>query len=160
MTAPLLAIDDLAISFNQAGRKRLVVDGVSLTIERGEIVTIVGESGSGKTVTALAIARLLGEQGVIERGRIAFNGRELVTLSEAEMRAASLHGAILVRAKLSGTNLKDADLRGADLSGADLSGADLRNARCDEATAWPDGFDWNSAGVTREAGRTSPSTSN
>jgi peptide/nickel transport system ATP-binding protein len=87
MTAPLLAIDDLAISFSQAGRKRLVVDGVSLTIERREIVTIVGESGSGKTVTALAIARLLGEQGAIERGRIAFDGRELVTLSEAEMRA-------------------------------------------------------------------------
>jgi oligopeptide/dipeptide ABC transporter ATP-binding protein len=87
MASPLLAVDDLTVSFSQAGRKRLAVDGVSLTIEQGEIVTIVGESGSGKTVTALAIARLLGEQGAIERGRIALDGRELTTLSEAEIRA-------------------------------------------------------------------------
>jgi len=87
MASPLLAVDDLAVSFSQAGRKRLVLDGVSLTVKRGEIVTIVGESGSGKTVTALAIARLLGEQGVIERGSIALDGRELTTLSEAEIRA-------------------------------------------------------------------------
>src|SRR5216684_1663231 len=87
MASPLLAVDDLAVSFSQAGRKRLVLDGVSLTVKRGEIVTIVGESGSGKTVTALAIARLLGEQGTIERGRIAFDGRELTTLPEPEIRA-------------------------------------------------------------------------
>jgi oligopeptide/dipeptide ABC transporter ATP-binding protein len=87
MAPPLLAIDDLAVSFSQAGRKRLVLDGVSLTIARGEIVTVVGESGSGKTVTALAVARLLGEQGTIERGRIALDGRELTTLAEGEMRA-------------------------------------------------------------------------
>ena len=87
MAAPLLAVDDLAVSFSQAGRRRLVLDGVSLTIERGEILTIVGESGSGKTVTALAVTRLLGEQGEIERGRIALDGRDLATLSDTEMRA-------------------------------------------------------------------------
>jgi hypothetical protein len=95
---------------------------------------------------------------VIGRAMLALSDLSGSDLSEAHMRAASLRGALLVNAKLSGANLKDADLRGADLSGADLSGADLRNARCDEATMWPGGFDWISAGVTQEAGRPSPST--
>jgi oligopeptide/dipeptide ABC transporter ATP-binding protein len=87
MAAPLLSVEDLAVSFSEAGKTRRVVDGVSFDLARGEIVTLVGESGSGKTVTALAIARLLGEQGRIERGRIRLGERELTALPEAEIRA-------------------------------------------------------------------------
>jgi len=81
----LLAVEDLAVSFGRAGRRVRVLDGISFAIEPGEILGVVGESGSGKTVTALALARLLGEQGTIERGRILLDGRDLVALSAEEM---------------------------------------------------------------------------
>ncbi len=81
----LLEVEDPAVSFARAGRRVRVLDGVSFAIEPGEILGVVGESGSGKTVTALALARLLGEQGAIERGRIRLDGRDLATLSAGEM---------------------------------------------------------------------------
>jgi len=81
----LLAVEDLAVSFGRAGRRVRVLDGISFAIEPGEILGVVGESGSGKTVTALALARLLGEQGTIERGRILLDGRDLAALSAEEM---------------------------------------------------------------------------
>jgi len=83
----LLVVEDLAVSFGRAGRRVPVLDGVSFSIEPGEILGVVGESGSGKTVTALALARLLGEQGAIERGRILLDGRDLAALSAEEMTA-------------------------------------------------------------------------
>jgi peptide/nickel transport system ATP-binding protein len=81
----LLEVHDLAVSFSRAGRRVRVLDGVSFAIEPGEILGVVGESGSGKTVTALALARLLGEQGAIERGRVLLEGRDLTALSAEEM---------------------------------------------------------------------------
>jgi ABC-type dipeptide/oligopeptide/nickel transport system ATPase component len=58
MTAPLLAIDNLAVSFGRGGREVKAVRGVSFAIERAETVALVGESGSGKSVTALSAMRL------------------------------------------------------------------------------------------------------
>ncbi|HKF73835.1 MAG TPA: ABC transporter ATP-binding protein [Stellaceae bacterium] len=81
----LLVVEDLAVSFARSGRRVQVLDGVSFTIEPGEILGVVGESGSGKTVTALSVARLLGEQGAIDRGRITLGGRDLTALSVDEM---------------------------------------------------------------------------
>jgi oligopeptide/dipeptide ABC transporter ATP-binding protein len=81
----LLSVEDLAVSFGRAGRRVRVLNGISFAIEPGEILGVVGESGSGKTVTALALARLLGEQGTIERGRIVLDGCDLVVLSAEEM---------------------------------------------------------------------------
>jgi ABC-type dipeptide/oligopeptide/nickel transport system ATPase component len=63
------------------------VDDMSLTIDAGETLGLVGESGSGKSVTALAILRLLQPPGRITSGRIVFEGRDLLPLSEPEMRA-------------------------------------------------------------------------
>jgi oligopeptide transport system ATP-binding protein len=54
------------------------VDGVSLHVNEGETLAIVGESGSGKSVTALSILRLLGDAGQVDRGRIVFEGQDLV----------------------------------------------------------------------------------
>ncbi len=81
----LLEVEDLAVSFTRDGRRVQVLDGVSFAIEPGEILGVVGESGSGKTVTALSLARLLGEQGTIARGRISLGGRDLTVLSADEM---------------------------------------------------------------------------
>ncbi len=85
---PLLAIQRLRTVFRLSdGRDAAAVDDVSFTIGAGETLGLVGESGSGKSVTALSIVRLVMPPGRIERGRIEFDGRDLLELSEAEMRA-------------------------------------------------------------------------
>jgi len=88
MRAPLLAVENLSISFpGEAGPVR-VVDRVSLSIARGETLALVGESGSGKSMTALAMMRLVPKPGRIQPGaRIAFEGRDLLSLSVPDMRA-------------------------------------------------------------------------
>lgn len=83
----LLAVEQLSVSFGDAA----VVDGVTFSIDRGEIVGLVGESGSGKTMTALAILGLLPYPGRVAGGRILFEGVDLVGLSEKEM--ARIRGA-------------------------------------------------------------------
>jgi ABC-type dipeptide/oligopeptide/nickel transport system ATPase component len=82
----LLEVQHLAVSFDAARRTR-VVDDVSFTVAPGEILGLVGESGSGKSVTAYSILRLLQPPGQVIAGRIVFEGRDLLTLSESEMRA-------------------------------------------------------------------------
>ena len=62
-----------------------VVD-VSFDISAGETVCLVGESGSGKSVTAMSLLRLVQPPGRIEAGRLVFNGRDLMTLSERDMQ--------------------------------------------------------------------------
>ena len=87
MARPLLAIDGLSVAFRGEEHEREVVSDVSLDVGEGEIVGVVGESGSGKSVTALAVMRLLGEQGVIRAGSVRLDGRDLTRLAAAEMRA-------------------------------------------------------------------------
>jgi peptide/nickel transport system ATP-binding protein len=86
MSEPLLAIDRIRVAFHGGRGKREVLSGVSLEVGVGEIVGVVGESGSGKSVTALAIMRLLGEQGEITAGSIRLDGTDLTTLGETAMR--------------------------------------------------------------------------
>jgi ABC-type dipeptide/oligopeptide/nickel transport system ATPase component len=84
----LLEISNLKIHFRAPGGPIRAVDGVTLDVGEEEIVGLVGESGSGKSVTALSILRLLPEPPAeIVSGRILFEGVELLTLSEKEMRA-------------------------------------------------------------------------
>ena len=83
--AALLAVEDLAVSFQTTRGRLNVLDGVGFSIAKGEVLGVVGESGSGKSVTALAIMRLLGEQGSIDRGRVVLEGRDLAALGEREM---------------------------------------------------------------------------
>src|ERR1051326_4998915 len=78
----LLDVRDLSVAFGD----RTVVDRVSFHIAPGETLGIVGESGSGKSVTAFSILRLLQPPGRITGGRVMFEGRDLLTLSESEMR--------------------------------------------------------------------------
>jgi oligopeptide/dipeptide ABC transporter ATP-binding protein len=82
----LLEIRDLEITFPGGAGEVSVVHGASLQVGRGEIVGLVGESGSGKSLTALAILGLVPPPGRIRAGSIRFDGRELVGLSERELR--------------------------------------------------------------------------
>ncbi len=76
---------DATLSADYPGRAR-VLDGVHLEIFPGEIVGLVGESGSGKSTIALSILRLLQLKGGTARGELRFQGRDLMRLSEREMR--------------------------------------------------------------------------
>jgi peptide/nickel transport system ATP-binding protein len=83
---PLLQVSDLRTwFFTDAGVVR-AVDGVSLTLNRGETLGIVGESGSGKSVLAKSIMNLLEEPARIVAGSIRFRGREITALSEDALR--------------------------------------------------------------------------
>ena len=62
------------------------VDGVSLHVGQGEAVALVGESGCGKSMTALSLMRLVRTPGRIVSGEVTFEGRNLLSLSEREMR--------------------------------------------------------------------------
>ncbi len=85
---PLLAIEDLEISFATESGMLPVVRGLDLTVNSGEVVGLVGESGCGKSVTSLAIMGLIpNPPGRITRGRILFNGANLLDLRENDMRA-------------------------------------------------------------------------
>jgi microcin C transport system ATP-binding protein len=87
MTEPLLAVRDLSVTFHSSGRTTLAVDRVSFDIRKGETVALVGESGSGKSVTALSILKLLPYPAARHpSGEILFKGRDLLPLSERDMR--------------------------------------------------------------------------
>lgn len=67
------------------------VNGISYTMEEGEILGVVGESGCGKSVHALSIMRLIpSPPGRIERDEVWFDGRDLLKLSEAEMQPCAV----------------------------------------------------------------------
>ena len=82
----LLEIADLKTYIRQRRAEVRAVDGVSLSIERGETLGLVGESGCGKTMTGMSIMRLLPTGGYIAGGSIKLDGRELVGLPEKDMR--------------------------------------------------------------------------
>jgi peptide/nickel transport system permease protein len=83
----LLEIRDLTIAYpGPGGQPREVVRGATLAIHRGQTVGLVGESGSGKTQTAFAVLGVLPDEAVVTGGSIVFEGRELIGLSDSEMR--------------------------------------------------------------------------
>ena len=83
----LLEVKNLETQFpTRAGLVRAVND-VSFYLDRGELLGLVGESGCGKSITALSIMRLIAPPGKIAGGEIIFEGKNLLTLSNAEMRA-------------------------------------------------------------------------
>jgi ABC-type dipeptide/oligopeptide/nickel transport system ATPase component len=83
---PLLDVQDLTVVFEGARAPVRAVDQVSFQIAAGETLGLVGESGSGKSVTAFSILRLIQPPGRIAGGRVLFEGRDLLTLPEPEMR--------------------------------------------------------------------------
>ncbi|MGD9884996.1 MAG: ABC transporter ATP-binding protein [Reyranella sp.] len=88
MGETVLELEDLTVRFRLRRGDLTAVDGVSFSIGRGETFGLVGESGSGKSVTARAIMRLVpSPPGDIPRGRILFEGGDILKKSDAEMRA-------------------------------------------------------------------------
>jgi len=88
---PLLAVDQLTLSYRSANLWQPVVHNVSFTLNAGEMVALVGESGSGKTTTAQAIIGLMADNGRRDRGEIRLNGVDISQWSQK--RFDSLRGA-------------------------------------------------------------------
>lgn len=88
MAEKLLEIEDIVISYHTDNGVAHAVNGISLSLNRGETLGLVGETGAGKTTTALGIMRLLPEPvGKIERGAIRLDGVDLLKISEEAMRS-------------------------------------------------------------------------
>ncbi len=84
--ATVLSVRNLTTSFRVDGEWKSVVRNLSFDVKAGETVAIVGESGSGKSVTSLSVMRLLDPRNSRIEGEVELNGREILSLSEAEMR--------------------------------------------------------------------------
>jgi dipeptide transport system ATP-binding protein len=82
----LLEIENLSVEFPTQGGIMRAVDGVSLTLEKGEVLGVVGESGSGKSVSMLALMGLVPFPGRVTADKLSFDGRDLLTISDRERR--------------------------------------------------------------------------
>ncbi|MDR1264937.1 MAG: dipeptide/oligopeptide/nickel ABC transporter permease/ATP-binding protein [Propionibacteriaceae bacterium] len=83
-TSHLLQIEWLQVGYPNGGKLNPVVDDVSLTVDKGEIVGLVGESGSGKTQTVFAAMGLLPDNAVVAAGSVRLDGAELLGLPDDE----------------------------------------------------------------------------
>lgn len=83
----LLQVSGLSTHFTVSGGTVKAVDSLDLSLAEGEALSIVGESGCGKSATAFSLLRLVPEPGKIAAGSILFEGRELLLLSDEEMRS-------------------------------------------------------------------------
>ena len=86
----VLEVKDLRVDFHTYAGDVKALNGVELTVKRGEILGLVGESGCGKSVTALSIAGLLPQNAEVVSGEILLEGRDLLRLTKEEMRLARL----------------------------------------------------------------------
>ncbi|MDR7275747.1 ABC transporter ATP-binding protein [Catenuloplanes atrovinosus] len=100
MTAPMLAVEDLHVTFRTAGGAVEAVRGVSFTVEEGERVAIVGESGSGKSVTARTLVGLAGPRATVRARRLDLDGRDARAFTERDWQR--------VRGRTAGLVLQDA----------------------------------------------------
>jgi peptide/nickel transport system ATP-binding protein len=87
MGEPILKVENLTTSFFTKAGEVKSVDGVSFSVDRGEILGVVGESGSGKSVTGFSIMGLVDPPGRITGGSVLFDGQDLVGLPEEQMRS-------------------------------------------------------------------------
>jgi oligopeptide transport system ATP-binding protein len=82
----LLDVRELTTVFRSRGGEVRAVDGVSYEVEAGRSLAIVGESGSGKSVSALSVLRLVPSPGEVVSGKVLFDDRDLLGVSETEIR--------------------------------------------------------------------------
>ena len=92
----LLEVVNLRTAFRTEDGPVTAVNGLSFSLDAGETLGIVGESGSGKSVTALSIMRLLAQNASVQADAIRFNGSDLQTKSEAEMRRIRGHEIAMI----------------------------------------------------------------
>jgi peptide/nickel transport system ATP-binding protein len=92
----VLTLESVSVSLPKGADRPHAMSEVSLTVAANEILCVVGESGSGKSMTANAIMRLLPEGVAIDGGRILFEGRDLATIGEAQMRKVRGSGIAMI----------------------------------------------------------------
>ena len=92
----VLEVKDLQVGYHTPRGIVRAVNGVSFFLRRGERLGLVGESGSGKTTTALALMRLLQSPAQIDGGEVLLDGKELLSLSDEEMRRARFADIALI----------------------------------------------------------------
>jgi dipeptide transport system ATP-binding protein len=80
----LLEIENLSVAFPSKNAVMQAVDGVSLSLDAGDVLGIVGESGSGKSVTMMALMGLVSFPGVVVADKLRFDGHDLLALSSAQ----------------------------------------------------------------------------
>ena len=131
----LLQTNGLCVDFSGERTVR-AVDGVSLDIRPSEILGLVGESGSGKTVFSLSILRLIRPPGKIEQGPLLWRGRNLLALSEGEMR--QLRGGEIAMIFQN----PQASLNPVRTIGAQVSSVIRLHQKCDKATARQETLRW------------------
>ena len=86
MTAPMLRVEELSLSFCTQDGTVPVLHGLSYTLQKGQILAVVGESGSGKTVQALSVLNLLPPNARVDGGKIIYNAKNLLTLPPGQLR--------------------------------------------------------------------------
>jgi oligopeptide/dipeptide ABC transporter ATP-binding protein len=96
MPERLLTVRDLKVHFATEDGVVRAVDGVDLELDRGRVLAIVGESGSGKTATALTLLGLTRARNSHIEGVVSFKGRDLLTLSERQLRTVRGKGISIV----------------------------------------------------------------
>jgi peptide/nickel transport system ATP-binding protein len=87
MSAPLLEVDDLGVSFATRKGPVQALHDVSFAVAKGETLGVVGESGSGKSVTAMNIMGILDRAGRVTGGQVVFSGIDLTVMPEHALRA-------------------------------------------------------------------------
>jgi oligopeptide/dipeptide ABC transporter ATP-binding protein len=92
----VLSIKDLRVTFHTYAGDVKALDGVDLTVKKGELLGLVGESGCGKSVTSLAVTGLLPANAEVVSGSVRLDGRDLLRVSNEEMRKARLSELAIV----------------------------------------------------------------
>jgi peptide/nickel transport system ATP-binding protein len=87
VTGGTLEVEDLKVALDAESGLVKAIDGLTLSIRRGQTFALVGESGCGKSMTALALMRLLPDSGNITNGSVALDGEDVLALPESGMRA-------------------------------------------------------------------------
>lgn len=82
----LLSVRDLSVKFASRRTSVTALDGISFDLDKGERLGIVGESGAGKSITGFSLMNLLSRPGFIDTGSIMFEGEDIVTMSEKQLR--------------------------------------------------------------------------